>query len=329
MTIPVALIGCGAWGQNLLRVLQQSPRAEVVAVADVHPLARARAAKIAPGSAVVASLEEALGRGARAVAIATPAHTHAALVLAALDAGADVFVEKPLAMTAADADRCARRAEALGRIGMVGHLLCYHPTVARLLTLVHDGALGPIEHVEAARRSVNGDRSAAALWTLGPHDLSVLHAVDPGPIRAIDATGPASGDEALVELSLESGVSARIALARAHTVKERRITVIGRDGAAVFDDVRAPDRVLLGHAARRRRGMEIASTGEITVTWREPLALEMEHFLRCVEEREPPRTPLGDGALVVRALARAESAMARRTEGADAVLWEPLAARSW
>ena len=315
MTIRVALIGCGAWGSNLLRVLEQSARAAVVAVADTHALKRRHARDLSPGAEVVASLDEALALGVDAVMIATPAHTHAALALAALDAGADVFVEKPLAMTVADAERCALRAEALGRIGMVGHLLRYHPAVTRLVEICRGGALGPLEHVEAARRSVNGDRTASALWTLGPHDLSVIHAVDPSSIDTISATGPASGADAVVEIALLSGLTARVALSRAHPSKERRFAVIGRDHAAIFDDVRAPDRVLLGRPTRRRGGAtEIAITGEATVAWHEPLALEVDHFLRCVEERTPPRTGFSDGVMVVRALARAESAIHRRDE---------------
>ena len=315
--IRVALLGCGAWGSNLLRVLEQSARATVVAVVDPNPLKRRHARDLSPGAAVVASLDEALALGVDAVVIATPAHTHATLALAALDQGADVFVEKPLAMTIADAERCAALAEARGRIGMVGHLLRYHPAVTRLVEICRGGALGPLEHVEASRRSVNGDRSASALWTLGPHDLSVIHAIDESPIAALTASGPANGADATMHLTLQSGLTARVALSRAHPVKERRFAVIGRDHAAIFDDVRAPDRVLLGRPTRRRGGAaEIAITGEATVAWHEPLALEIDHFLRCVEERMLPLTGFGDGVMVVRALAGAESAIHRRDEGA-------------
>jgi predicted dehydrogenase len=318
MSVRVALAGCGAWGSNLLRVLTESPRAEVVAVADVHAAQRRRARTLAPRAKVVATLGEALAAGADAVVLATPAETHAALSIEALAAGADVFVEKPLAMTPADADRCALAAAAAGRVAMVGHLLRYHPAVVRLLDLARSGALGEILHVEAARRSVSGDRSASVLWTLGPHDLSVIQALDATPIRAASGAGAPSGDEALVELTLESGLSARIGLSRAHACKERRLSVIGSSGAAIFDDVRAPDRVLLGRAGRRR-GAEIAVTGEAKVAWKEPLALEVEHFLRCVETREAPLTGFGDGAAVVRALARVEGALGRREEAESAV----------
>jgi predicted dehydrogenase len=293
VTIRVALVGCGAWGQNILRVLVASPRARVVAVAEPSPTRRAVAATLAPQAAVVPSLQDALACGVDAVLVATPPHSHAGLVLSALAAGADVFVEKPLATRAVDAERCATRAAALGRIAMVGHLLRYHPAVERLLQLARDGALGELLGVEAARLSIDGDPSASALWTLGPHDFSVVHALDPSPIRMIEARAAPGGDPVLVEAELTSGLSVSVALSRASAVKERRIRVIGTAAAAIFDDVRAPDRVIVAGA-------------EIGVAWREPLTVEIEHFLRCVEQRGRPLTSFDDGVTVVRALAQAE-----------------------
>jgi len=307
--VRVALIGCGAWGSNILRVLARSARAEVVAVADPLPHRRRSGGALVPRAALVSSLDEALDARPTAVLLATPAHSHAALVLAALDAGVDVFVEKPLALSTIDAERCAARAAATGRVAMVGHLLRYHPTVRALLAHAEGGALGELLRFEAARLSVGGDRTAPALWTLGPHDLSVLQALDPSPIRALSAQSPTSGDEARVELSLASGLEARVELSRAHACKERKIAVIGDRGAAVFDDVRAPDRLLVGRARRVGGELSIEIGGARPVPWEEPLALEIEHFLRCVAERATPLTSFESGVPVVRALCRAEEAM--------------------
>ena len=305
MTVRVALAGCGGWGRNILRVLVESPRARVVAVADTHPQRRAVAEALllgAPGAAVVATLDEALAAGPDAVVIATPPHTHAALALRALAAGADVFVEKPLATRVADAERIVARAAALGRVGMVGHLLRYHPAVERLVELARGGALGALQRFESTRVSIAGDRSASALWTLGPHDFSVLHALDPSPLRAVGARSAPSGDPVHVDVELGSGLVAVITLARVGADKERRIRVVGASGEATLDDVRAPDRVLLS-------GPGGAGAHELTVPWREPLAVEIEHFLRCVEERARPLTALEEGLTVVQALAAAEDGL--------------------
>jgi predicted dehydrogenase len=321
VTIRVALAGCGAWGRNLLRVLVESPRARVVAVADPCPAALAHAGLAAPGALLVASLDEALVAGVDAVLVATPSHTHAALTLRALAAGADVFVEKPLAMSPEDASLCAETAAARGRIGMVGHLLRYHPAVARLIELGRSGALGRLRRLEGERLSIGGDRTVSALWALGPHDLSVLHALDASPLRDAGLRASATGDRVLLDARLASGVEARVALSRSHPTKERRLRVVGSDAVAFFDDVRHPDRVLLGEPSRADRKRSRSPAGpdpwpderdlprarEVRVPWREPLAIEIDHFLRCVEERTPPLTPLEEGVLVVQALSRAEA----------------------
>lgn len=297
MKVRVALAGCGGWGKNLLRVLTESPRAEVVAVADPCAPRRAVAAELAPGAAVVASLDEALALGPDAVVVATPPHTHAALALDAIAAGADLFVEKPLATRLADAERLAARAAARGRVAMVGHLLRYHPTVERLIALCAEGALGPLRRFEATRLSVGGDRSASALWTLGPHDFSVLRAIDPSPIRAITARAGASGDPVRVEAQLASGLEVRLHLSRAATTKERWIRVSGAIMSATTDDVRAPDRVMVGTEAE-------------VVAFEEPLAREIDHFLRCVIDRARPLTSFEEGLDAVAALAAAEETLA-------------------
>ncbi|APR84033.1 Hypothetical protein A7982_09382 [Minicystis rosea] len=293
MKVRVALAGCGGWGRNLLRVLVESPGAEVIAVADPSPQRKAVAAGLAPHAAVVSTFEEALAARPDAVVIATPPHTHASLALAALAAGADVFVEKPLATRAADADRLASRAAALGRVAMVGHLLRYHPAVVRLLEIAESGALGPLRRFEASRLSAAGDRSASAIWTLGPHDYSVLHALDPSPMRTSSVRAGPTGDPVLIEAQLASGLEVSIALSRVAPAKERWFRIVGATAAATFDDVRAPDRVVVG-------------TREHAVVWREPLAVEIEHFLQCVRDRSRPLTSFDDGRLVVHALAAAE-----------------------
>lgn len=325
MSVRVALVGCGVWGQNLLRALSQSPRAEVVAVADPSAARLARARAVTPRARLVRSLEEALEARVSAVVIATPAHTHAPLAIAALDAGADVFVEKPLAQTPQEASLCAAKAAAAGRVGMVGHLLRYHPSVVRLIELTREARFGPLRRFTAARLRSASDRSSSILWSLGPHDLSVLRALDPSPITSIDAEWRDDGDRVIIELVLESGVTARIELARSNPTKERRFAVLGGDLTARFDDVRAPDRIAL-EASVAGVSDAPACAPEVQVDWREPLSIEIDHFLDCVERRAAPLTPFEEGACVVRSLSRIEAALPRRASlpGVEIAAGEPL-----
>jgi predicted dehydrogenase len=327
VSVRVALIGCGAWGVNLLRVLTSVGResafaapsasgAEVVAVADPDRARLAIAKTLAPSAAPVPSLDDALALGVHAVVIATPPSSHAELSLRALEAGADVLVEKPLSLDAAEAARCAARAAALGRVAMVGHLLRYHPAVVRLLSLAQEGALGDVLSFGATRLSTSAggrERGAmSALWTLGPHDVSILGALDGSAVRDATARVWPGRERVALEARLESGVAARIELGRSSPVKERRLRLLGTTRVAVFDDVRAQDLIVI---AGRRGGIE----REITVSWREPLAVEVEHFLRCVETREQPLTSFAEGAAVVRVLARAGATLAPQAEYAAGV----------
>jgi predicted dehydrogenase len=291
--VRVALVGCGGWGRNLLRVLLESPRASVVAIAEPHPLRHAMAEALALATPVVSTLDEALAHEPDAIVIATPPHSHAAIAMEALSAGADVFVEKPLATRTADAERLAEKASELGRIAMVGHLLRYHPTVCRLVDLASSGALGPLRRFEARRLSVAGDRSASAIWTLGPHDFSVLRAIDPSPPKRLSTRMGPSGDPIAIEAELASGLEVSITLSRVSASKERHLRVIGAAHAAEIDDVAAPDRVLVDGEPQ-------------IVAWHEPLANEIDHFLRCVIDRSRPRTSFEEGVDVVRALFDAE-----------------------
>ncbi|WP_438005828.1 Gfo/Idh/MocA family oxidoreductase [Sorangium sp. So ce321] len=317
MSVRVALVGCGRWGEKILRALSESARARVVAVADVDRGRLARARALAPRARLVRTVDEALAARVDAVLIATPAASHAELALRALEAGADVFVEKPLALSAAHADRCAARAAALGRIGMVGHLLRYHPSVVHLVALARERRLGELVSFSAARLSTGGGGAASALWTLGPHDLSVLAALDPSPLAEARAHLSPSGERVTLEARLESGLTAQIELCSSSPTKERRLRVAGSARAAVFDDVRAPDRLLFldgrgaaAVASASERGALAPAAHELEVPWREPLSVEIEHFLRCVEERTPPLTPLDEGAAVVRTLERVEATLA-------------------
>lgn len=329
MSVRVALVGCGRWGEKLLRALSESARARVVAVADVDRGRFARARALAPRARLVRTLDEALAARVDAVIIATPAASHAELALRALEAGADVFVEKPLALTSAQADRCAARASALGRVGMVGHLLRYHPSVVRLVALAREGRLGDVVSFSAARFSTGGGGASSALWTLGPHDLSVLSALDPSPLREASVHVSPGGERVALEARLESGLAARIELWRSSPTKERRIRICGTSGAALFDDVGAPDRLLLvdgrgGEAA----GGEVGPAHELKVPFREPLAVEVEHFLRCVEERAQPLTPLDEGAAIVRILERADATLAAREPSEAQAQVQALAAQA-
>src|SRR5262245_49213374 len=138
----VAVVGCGYWGRNLVRNFHQLGALSIVC--DATPEGRVLAAQLAPNAAIVDDMDRVLAAAIEAVVIATPAETHFELTKRALQAGKDVFVEKPLALTYEQGAQLVALAEAHGRILMVGHVLEYHPAVVQLLELVRNGTLGKV-----------------------------------------------------------------------------------------------------------------------------------------------------------------------------------------
>ena len=137
----VAVFGCGYWGQNLVRNFHQL--GTLAMVCDLAESGRARAKELSPTAEVVDNFDAVLKRDdVGAVVLATPAETHRDLAIRAMEAGKDVFVEKPMALDAREGLEMHRVAEQRGRILMVGHLLEYHPAVLKLKEMITAGTLG-------------------------------------------------------------------------------------------------------------------------------------------------------------------------------------------
>jgi predicted dehydrogenase len=285
----VALVGCGRWGSRLLRALQRHPTLAAAAVVDIDPRALARAARIAPDAHLARSLEQVADRIDAAV-IATPSGEHAAAARRALELGLDVLVEKPLATSAADAHALADLARKTDRVAMVGHVLRYHPAVERLVALIGAGAVGALREITFVRCTQSG--SPDPLWTLAPHDLATLHAIDPAPPRAIEAHHRASA----VHLDLELASGLRVSLTASTTADPRRLTLaVGTRGHLAFDELAGTLSLALCSAPPRT--LPLTATG--------PLDLELDHFARCIRDRRPPRTSFDESARIIDTLERA------------------------
>lgn len=150
MSHQIAVVGAGRWGVNLVRNFAALEALRVVCDADSARLARLKAQY--PGLGTSKAYEDILSDTAiQAAVIATPAASHYTHAKAAMAAGKDVFVEKPLALTVEDGRSLVALAEQSQRILMIGRLLRYHPGILRLKELVDDGNLGKIQYVYSNR----------------------------------------------------------------------------------------------------------------------------------------------------------------------------------
>jgi predicted dehydrogenase len=314
--IRVGVVGLGYWGPNLARNLAAIPGCELAWLCDASEQARAEQALRFPGARTSAEIDELLADPQLdAVVLATPVPTHAELAVAVAGAGKHCFVEKPLATNVTDAQRAIDAADAAGKILMVGHLLEYHPAVARLKALIDDEELGSLFYVYGNRLNLGKLRADEnALWSLGAHDVSVaLHLIGEEP-EVCSAHGAAYVRENVQDvvfcyLRFPSGVVAHLHLSWLDPHKERRLTVVGSRRMATFDDMLIEGKLTVYDKGfdedTRSWGEYIARSGDIfspRIPNVEPLRLECEHFIECVRSGATPRSDGASGLRVVRVL---------------------------
>jgi predicted dehydrogenase len=308
VTPRTGVVGLNYWGPNLVRNFDGL--AELAWLCDLDDAHLQPLAARFPHARATNDFAEMLAdETLDAVVIATPVPTHYALAKQALEAGKHVFVEKPPAMRAVEMDELVQLADDGNRVLMPGHLLLYHPAVLKLKELVASGELGDVLCVYGNRVNLGIVRSNEnALWSLGVHDLSViLYLVGEEPEEAI-AHGnaflnPGVEDVVFCYLRFPSGKIAHMHLSWLDPHKMRKMTVVGREKMAVFDDME-PERKVTVYEKRADSSGAIAS-GDIhipKVATTEPLRLECEYFLELIDGKHDRAKVAQDGARVVRAL---------------------------
>jgi len=317
MTIQIAVCGVGYWGRNLARNFHQL-RA-LGGICEPDPANRALAEQAYPGVRFFPDLEAILAdKTVRAVALATPAVTHYDLARRALQAGKDVFVEKPLALEVGQGEELVRLAAQHQRILMVGHILRYHPAVQVLRELIDGGELGRIQYVYSNRLNIGKIRTEEnILWSFAPHDISVMLALLDEEPREVSCQGGSYLNENVADVTMSqflfpSGVRAHIHVSWLHPFKEQRLVVIGSEKMAVFDDQAAHKLVLYPHRVewRKRIPTAVKADGEpVEIETVEPLRAECRHFLECVETRRTPVTDGQEGVRVLRILTACQASL--------------------
>jgi len=322
----IAVIGAGYWGPNLIRNLQAHPEWDLRWVCDLDSERAARAVGQAPGVRVTTSLDDVLDDPAVvAVAVATPAATHTAVVLSSLEAGRHVLVEKPLAPSLAEGQKLVEVAEDRGLVLMCDHTYCYTPAVLKIRELVRGGELGDIQYFDSVRVNLGlVQNDIDVLWDLGPHDLSILDFILPEDMRptSIAATGAdpvGAGHLCVGYLTMPLGDKA---VAHVHlnwlSPKKVRTTLIGGSRRmVVWDDLDPSQRVsvydrgveLQGTQGDARRQAQVAyRLGDMVapaLPEREALQGVAGEFASAIAEH---RAPLTDGRSGLRVLELLEAA---------------------
>lgn len=319
-TRDLALVGAGYWGKNLAR--------NFLNLGALHTICDSNPKTLAAYGEEYADVNQELSFDhvlatpeVSRVAIAAPAVHHFNLASAALEAGKDVYVEKPLCLNPDDAKALIEIAEKNGRILMVGHLLQYHGYVEKLNEMVRDGELGKLYYVTSNRLNLGKIRQEEnSLWSFAPHDISVILGLAGGLPQEVVCHGEqyltdGVADTTLTQLKFSSGLRAHIHVSWLNPFKEQKLTVVGSEGMAVFDDTKPWDKKLTVYRkyltwTEGNFPSVNKSDGEaIVVEQSEPLRSECQHFIDSCETRAMPRTDGVEGLRVLQVLDAAQKSL--------------------
>ncbi|KAA9150367.1 MULTISPECIES: Gfo/Idh/MocA family protein [Microbacterium] len=325
----IAVIGAGYWGPNLARNFRNSNDWNLAAICDLDIDRARRVAESVGGAPITTSLADVLSDPLiDAIAIATPAGTHHRIVMAALDAGKHVIVEKPLADSRAAGREMVSRAAERGLVLMADHTYCYTPAVLKIRELISEGFLGDILFVDSVRINLGLIQpDVDVFWDLAPHDLSIMDFVLPGglDVTSVSAHGadPLQTGKACVgylAMPLAGGAMAHVHVNWLSPTKIRQMVIGGTKRTLVWDDLNPQQRVSVYD-----RGVDIAEVSKATTTdarsahisyrlgdtWApalaegEALAGVATEFAAAIREGRPART---DGEAGLRVLSVLEAA---------------------
>ena len=247
----IAVIGCGVWGRNIVRNFYNLGVLDIVCDIDEDNLKKVT--EQYPGVKVTKDFHDIINNPEiTSVAVVTPSHTHYKMVHAMLDAGKNVYVEKPISTVAQEAKDLTEVANSKGLVLMVGHLLLYHPAVNRLKMLIEEGALGDIVYAQSDRLNVNffkNDRSV--MWDLAPHDVSMMsYVTGKDPVRVISAVGCSSEQNDIMDIThltieFEGGMVGQISDSWITPRKHVQLLVRGTKATAILDDTVQDDKLVI------------------------------------------------------------------------------------
>jgi predicted dehydrogenase len=320
--VNIGVVGCGYWGSKHLRVLQTLSEIGAIVAIDAREERLREAKRSLPGVTCAGSLEEVL-EDLDGVIIATPPRTHAGIALQAIEAGVGVLVEKPLATSADDARKLVGAADARDVTLMVGHTFEHNAAVWKLRELLEADELGRLLYLDSARLNLGLYQSDVnVIWDLAPHDISIFNYLMRAKPTRVQAWGSRHAhrfleDVAYLRLSYaEAGVTANVHVSWLDPCKVRRVTLVGSNKMAVYNDlateerVRVYDKGVVAFTDDNLQAMPMSYRyGEIRspyVQMDEPLLVQDQHFARCLADHTRPRTSGETGLAVVEVLECAE-----------------------
>jgi predicted dehydrogenase len=329
--VKIAQAGVGYWGPNLLRNLVQNKRCMVQGVADLSKERRQFVQNQYPAIQVTDDVDAlCIDPEIQALVIATPVQTHFDLAIKALENGKHILVEKPLARSVAEVEAIEQVAKRKNLTVMVGHTFLFNPAVRYVKQLIDSEKLGDLRYIYSQRLNLGRIRSDVdALWNFAPHDISIIQywLNDPEPVsivrRGIDYIQPGIEDVVFLNIMYSNKVMANIHVSWLDPTRIRSMVIVGSKKMVIYDDTadnkiaiydKGIDRkaVLGEHMDFDRQSFATYDyrSGDVflpKINFQEPLKLEIDHFIDCIQNGTECITGILHAKRVVGILERASA----------------------
>jgi predicted dehydrogenase len=331
VTHKIAVVGCGYWGPNLVRNFRSLPGVTVGKICDKNRERLEYVGQLYPEVDRTTDFSAVThDNSIDMVAIATPVSTHHPLAFACLEAGKHIFVEKPLASTSAQCRELVTLADVHALTLMVGHTFVYTTTVRKIKEIVDSGEIGELMYISCRRLNLGlFQKDINVAWDLAPHDISIILYIMGGSPLSVSCQGKAHvspGIEDITNMSLvfKNGGFATIQSSWIDPRKVREITIVGTRKMIVYDDTEPLEKIKI-YDKRVEAPPHYDTFGEFQYSYHygdilspfvkhvEPLRIECQHFVDCVEKCARPDSSGIEGLEVVRILEAATESL--RTGG--------------
>ena len=317
----IAVIGCGYWGMNYVRIFNELVDAQVVAVCDKSADRLKEVSRRFPGVYLTTEVDDAASQpGVDAVVVCTEATTHFNVTRRLLLAGKHVLVEKPLTTIAADAEKLIDIAESNSAILMVGHTFLFNAGVRKVKEYMRRDS-GRVYYLYARRTNLGPiRRDVNALWDLAPHDIAIFnYLLDSVPLWVSAVGGKVlrncRDDVGFISLGYPENILAHVHVSWADPDKAREVVVVKSDKRILFNDLNGTEQVrVFEKGVSPVVEQEPLNYGEFRFEIRdgdiispriepvEPLKQQCRHFLECVRTGKRPISGGIEGRDVVRVL---------------------------
>jgi predicted dehydrogenase len=328
--IAIGVVGCGYWGPNLIRNFAALKNCHLKAVCDASEERLAHMRALYPDVEGVSDYGKMLDKlGLDAVVIATPVKHHYSLAKASLAAGKHTFIEKPMAASSAECEELIELAKKNGLVLMIGHTFLYSSPVRKITEIIRAGDIGEIRYINSRRLNLGlFQKDINVAWDLAPHDISIiLKIIGEAPLE-VNCQGnahvtPCIEDVTNMSLTFRNKRFATIQSSWLEPRKVREMTIVGTRRMIVYDDVQTHEKIRI-YDVRVERPPHYDTFGEFIYSYHygdsyiprlaqeEPLKVECQHFIECIQKGLEPLTNGREGLELVRILEASSESLRRQ-----------------